>query len=289
MLLTNKEYLPIISVQGQIMHPALRPSPKIDTEGRVHYFPGTGGITYNVKVGDPACGWAGDHLEPGVSLKNSDEVMNRALTTYSCVGNEAIVVSGDAKGARGFVTGTHGGVEHTLVYFDDDTLAKLTLDDKVLVRACGQGLELCEHPDVVLRSVSPELLGKLNIRQEGGALHVGVARRVPAAIMGSGLGSLPSANGDYDITLFCPKGTEGYGLTGRDGLRLGDIVAIEDADTRFGRTYRAGAVTIGVVIHCDCVSPGHGPGVTTLMSCVLSGKLVAFEDANANLRNMFGR
>jgi hypothetical protein len=284
MLQTNKDKLPMISVQGQVASPLFRPSPRIDTEGQIHFFPGTGGIVYNVKVGDPACGWAGDHIEPGVSIKNSDENMNRALTIYSCVGNEAIVVSGDAKGARGFVTGKHGGIEHLLVHFDNETLEKLTHEDKVLVRACGQGMLLTDYEDVVLRSVSPALLEKLNIREEGGALHVGVSKTVPARAMGSGLGSLPSANGDYDITLFCEKATEGHEL---EDLRLGDIVAILDADTRFGRTYRTGAVSIGVVVHSDCVSPGHGPGVTTLMSSTTSGKIVPFIDAGANLKDFF--
>ena len=40
---------------------------RIDRDGVPFVLPGTGGIAYNVKVGDPAFGWAGDHIEPGVS------------------------------------------------------------------------------------------------------------------------------------------------------------------------------------------------------------------------------
>lgn len=100
--------------------------------------------------------------------------------------------------------------------------------------------------------------------------------------MGSGLGS-GSASGDYDITLFDEGITKEYGL---DKLRFGDIVCIKDADTRYGRTYQTGAVTIGVVIHSDCMAAGHGPGVTTLMSC----KTTLIEpviDEKANLADMF--
>jgi len=40
-----------------------------------------------------------------------------------------------------------------------------------------------------------------------------------------------------------------------------------DCDTMYGRGYLSGAITIGVIIHSDCVLTGHGPGVTTLMTC----------------------
>ena len=110
---------------------------------------------------------------------------------------------------------------------------------------------------------------------------MGVAKIAPACIMGSGLGSPSSASGDYDITLSDEKIVKEYGL---DGLRFGDIVAIEDADTRHGRSYKTGACTIGVVVHSDCVVSGHGPGVTTLITA-LDGNIVPFIDQDANLKN----
>ena len=169
-----------------------------------------------------------------------------------------------------------------MIYFDDETLELLAPDDKILVKSCGQGLSLTDHPEIILRNMSPELLKKMNITEENDKLKVGVAKIVPGCIMGSGLGS-GSASGDYDITLFDKSITEKYGL---DKLRFGDIVCILDADTRYGRTYQTGAVTIGVVIHSDCMAAGHGPGVTTLMSC----KTTLIEpviDEKANLADMF--
>ena len=282
MLKTNKDRLPILSVQGQVSHPGSR-GPRIDVNGQVHYLPGTGGISFNAKIGDPCNGWVADHLEPGVSTKHTDEAINRAYNIYSCIGNEAIVVSGDAKGAKGIVVGKHGGIEHVMIHFDDEILEKLVHEDKILVKSCGQGMTLTDYPHIHLRNLSPELLIKLNIKEDDDILKVGVAKIVPACVMGSGLGSSSSASGDYDITLHDKEINKKYGL---DDLRFGDIVAIENADNRHGRQYQTGAVSIGVITHSDCVIAGHGPGVTTLMTA-LDGKLVPFIDDGANLRNYF--
>ena len=284
MLKTNKDVLPIISVQGAVSSPMARGNgARINPDGHPEFFPGTGGICYNLKIGDNACKWVGDHLEPGVSSKNADELKNGAYMLYSCIGNEATVVSGDAKGAKGFVIGKHGGINHVMIHFEDETLEKLVIDDKIQVKACGQGMKLADYPDVFLRSVSPALLDKMNIVEKDGKLVVGVAKIAPACVMGSGLGSVSSAAGDYDITLHDKKMTAEYGL---DELRFGDIVAITDADNRYGRNYMTGAVSIGVITHSDCCTPGHGPGVTTLMSA-LDGKIEVVVDAKANLKDMF--
>jgi hypothetical protein len=68
-------------------------------------------------------------------------------------------------------------------------------------------------------------------------------------------------------------------------LRLGDLVAIIDADHSFGRIYRQGAVSVGVVVHTNCVTAGHGPGVTTLMTSS-DGKIVPQLDKNANIASL---
>jgi hypothetical protein len=65
-------------------------------------------------------------------------------------------------------------------------------------------------------------------------------------------------------------------------LRLGDLVAIDDADNSFGRIYRSGAVTVAVVAHGASYLAGHGPGVTTLLTSP-SGAIEPLIDANANL------
>jgi len=67
-----------------------------------------------------------------------------------------------------------------------------------------------------------------------------------------------------------------------DKLRFGDIVAIEDTDNSFGRCFKPGAMTIGVVVHSDCVLAGHGPGVTTIMTSKL-GKIQPIINKDANI------
>jgi hypothetical protein len=39
-----------------------------------------------------------------------------------------------------------------------------------------------------------------------------------------------------------------------------------DHDNIYGRSFRQGAITIGIVIHGDCRYAGHGPGISTLLS-----------------------
>lgn len=78
---------------------------------------------------------AGDHIEPGVSLFADNTRESQALNTLSCVGNQARVVSGDAKDAVGFVTGKHGGIEHVLCYFPKEDLEKMIPGDKILIKS----------------------------------------------------------------------------------------------------------------------------------------------------------
>ena len=267
MIRTNRDRLVVVSVQGVVAPHVRRQAFRIDADGGPFVLPGGGGITYNVRVGDSAFGWAGDHVEPGVSTaadydKRGDE-KNRAYNILACIGNKARVISGDAKGAEGVVTGHHGGIEHVLMDFDDEAIEKLAIDDKILIRACGQGLRLLDYPDVKMFNLDPDLLDLIHIEEVGGKLRVGVAAVVPAVFMGSGIGSADVASGDYDITTTDKGEIERLGI---DKLRFGDIVALEDCDNLYGRSYRQGAVSIGVVVHSDCLIAGHGPGVATIMT-----------------------
>ena len=133
--------------------------------------------------------------------------------------------------------------------------------DKVVRIPTGVSHDL----DVKNFNLDPKLLRKMKIRQLGETeLEVPVTTMVPAACMGSGIGSAHVAKGDYDIVTSDPETVEKYHL---DKIRFGDFVALIDNDNRYGRAYRQGAVTIGIVVHSDCLIAGHGPGVTTLMTC----------------------
>jgi hypothetical protein len=285
---TNQDKLAILSVLGEVAHPKANPNSawRVGADGVPRALPGTGGICYNVRVGMPALGWPGDHLEPGVSSRAKDDGENAAYNQLAMVGNRVRVASGDAKGALGYVTGKHGGIEHVLVEFDDETLEKLLPGDKLLIKARGLGLELADYPDVQVSNIDPEILDAWGIQERDGALHVPVTHTVPAKVMGSGLGRDSVMRGDYDIQTFSPDVVDDFGL---EDLRLGDLVAILDADNTHGRIYRTGAVTVGVVVHSDSFVAGHGPGVTTLLSTATVGRICPVIDPQANIKALHGR
>ncbi|MGD9148240.1 MAG: DUF4438 domain-containing protein [Anaerolineae bacterium] len=269
MLKTNEDRVVEFLLQCQPGPPKTRGTWGVDHQGAPFLLPSIGGITVNIQVGDPAFGWAGDHVEPGVSCtadtKKPFEHPNVSLQVFSCAGNQAKVISGEAKGATGYVIGHHGGSEHVIVDFPREAKEALSYDDKIIIRARGQGLKLLDYPAITLFNLDPELLKKLAIKETGGGgLRVPVTTMAPAAALGSGIGAPHVAKGDYDIVTSDPQTVADYGL---DKIRFGDFVALLDHDNRYGRAYRQGAVTIGVVVHSDCLRAGHGPGVTTLMTC----------------------
>lgn len=262
MIKTNKEKVVKWSVQGKVHHPT-GGNYRISYDGDPCVLPATGGISYNVKVGDSAFGWSGDHVEPGVSIKNENATENAAVMTFACIGNEAKVVSGDAKGAKGYVTGMHGGIDHVLIYFKSEDLENLAIDDKIMIKAYGQGLKLENHKDIHVMSIDPDLFEKLGIEEAGEKIKVPVVGIVPPYLMGSGIGSNNAHSGDYDIMTEDMAEIKRLGL---DKLRFGDLVLLQDCDNTYGRGYLKGAVSIGVVVHSDCIKAGHGPGITTILS-----------------------
>lgn len=289
MIQTNRDRLVMMSVLGEVSSPIFKKTVyNVSPDGQPVVLPGVGGITYNLRIGDVAVGWEADHVEPGVSIKNLAKEegwsANVALNVLSCIGNEARVVSGEAKGEKGVVTGKHGGIEHVLVDFEPEVLEKLVIGDKVMVRACGLGLKLTDCPGVRVMNIDPDLLEKISLKSEKDVLSVPVTHTIPAAVMGSGLGSSHTYSGDYDIQLFDSTMVEEYGL---DDVRLGGLVALIDADHTYGRVYRKGAVSVGVVVHSDCVVSGHGPGVTTIFTSS-KGKIKPFIDPESNLANFLG-
>ncbi len=280
MLRSNRDGLLATTVMGEVSHPVM-PSSLYDVtyDGVPQILPGMGGIALNARVGDSAFAHATDHLEPGVSARNPDDRANTAFTLLSAIGNPARVVSGEAKGATGTVTGKHGGIDHVLIDFPGETLERLLPGDRIAVRAFGTGLELTDAGDVRVFNADPGFLERLGIEVRDGTLEVAVARMIPAAVMGSGLGRAPVARGDYDIQTFDDAMAERFGLR---ELRLGDVVAITDADNSYGRIFRTGAISIAVVAHGRSHIAGHGPGVTTILTS-RSGSIRPRVDTNANI------
>lgn len=281
----NADRLIMQSVMGSIHHPTITQYYRLDTMGQGHLLPSVGGITYNVKIGDSVFGMECDHVEPGVSIQNADVAENRALNMLSCVGNTAYVVSGEAKGEKGFVTGKHGGIEHVLIYFAHDALNQMKIGDKIQVRTQGQGMKIQGFEDTVaVMNIDPELFEKMNITVVDDKLQIPVAAKVPAYLMGSGIGASSAYSGDYDIMTADREMLVKHGL---DQLRYGDIVLLENCDNTYGRGYLTNSVTIGIVVHSDCIITGHGPGVATLLSAktpILEGVITK----SANLADYMG-
>lgn len=282
---TNRSRLVVQNLIGQIAPPLVSSSLyDVGADGIPRILPSVGGVTLNVRVGDSAFGFEADHVEPAVSARHADDRINAAFCIYACLGNVATVTGGEAKGERGVVTGKHGGVEHVMIDFSEKVMERMQIGDAIAVRAVGVGLEIEDAADVKVFNCDPDLLERLGLERAGEHLRVPVACRVPARVMGSGLGRQTVARGDYDIQCFDAPTVREFGL---DRLRLGDLVAIDDADNSFGRVYRAGAITIGVVAHGGSQLAGHGPGVTTLLTSA-RGAIEPRVDPNANLATILG-
>ncbi len=143
----NHDELVMVAVQGTIAPATLRDPPyRIHPDGELGVYPGTGGITYNFRTGDSAVKIAADHVEPAVSVyslgttNDRNSTQNVAFNVLSCIGNEAIVATGDAKGQRGWVIGKHGGAEHVMVDFPEKVYDSLAIGDEILIRSIGVGM-----------------------------------------------------------------------------------------------------------------------------------------------------
>jgi hypothetical protein len=278
-LTTNATQLVEIAVAGQVSQPGLRyPGYSLDANGVGRVLPGMAGVVYNARVGDPAFGWAGDHVEPGVSIANAESDAEFALHYLTCIGNRARVTSGLAAGAEGIVTGEHARL---LVDFSPDVNELLCVGDTIQIVACGRGLAFTDYPDIELKKCSPTLIDSLPIEAVNDTtIRVPVTMELPPRIMGSG-SELTSEYVDQDLM----SGDRALmAELGIDQMRLGDLVVIPDADHRYGRGYRAGAVTIALCIHGDSIMTGHGPGILTLMTCPQS-HIEWVIDPSANIAN----
>ncbi len=278
---TNKERVVMISVSGEISHPVVR-MPRLDGEGNVYYVPSVGGITYNFSLGDLAFKPHADHVEPDVSIKNKDKSENEALMALASIGNEAVVISGDGKGMKGFVIGKHGGINHVIVHFPDKE--KLSVGDRILIKAWGQGLRLLDYPELAVYNIDPELFDKIFEERDGKVLAP-ITTIVPGFMMGSGIGSTNPAATDYDINTRDEHLVKEYGI---DKLRIGDLVAIDNHDCKYGvGGYKEGYISIGIVVHSNCVTTGHGPGVVVIMTGPKDHIEIERKD-DANIKNYMG-
>lgn len=277
MLRTNADDLVTMGVTGFVSAPKLgRGSYRPNTEGGCTIPIGMAGIVYNARVGDPAFGWAGDHVEPGVSISNPDLKVDYAMHYLTCVGNPAIVADGRAEGARGIVTGEHARI---LVDFMPEVLEDLCIGDKMLIRTRGRGARLLDFPTVLVKKAGPKLIEKWGLQPSPeGRLRVPVVKTIPSSVMGSGAELTPEFV-DQDLMTGDRELMEELGI---NDLRLGDLVAVMDTDHRYGRGYKPGGVTIGLIMHGDSPTSGHGPGCQDLLVSA-HGEIEPVIDSGANI------
>ncbi len=276
---SNADSLLTQVLAGEVWPPlADRHGYRVDPNGQAFFLPGMGGVTLGVHAGDPATGYASDHLEPGLSVRHRDVGANYALQYLSCVGNRVVVSSGPAKGAAGFVIGQHA---YVLVDMDAEEMRRVTTGDQVTVFAKGQGLKLERHPAIAVKNCSPELLAGLSGGTTWvGQLEVHVSAVVPPEAIGAGSG-MASEYANTDLMGAYTGLNEDLSL-GLESLRVGDVVAMTDQDHRFGRGYREGWTSIGVISTGSCLLFGHGPGPSTIMSGPSEAFKVVLDDT-ANL------
>jgi hypothetical protein len=266
-----------VNLLGLAEHPVLGDSPyRVDRDGRPYVPAGDGGIVLGLQLGDSAFGLAADHAAPGACLVHPDPASRHALASYACVGNQARVRTGQAAGARGVVIGQRGEEGRVIVGLAQADLARLRPGDEVAVRACGQGLRPPGlPPDVTIMNLDPGLLGLLPVGlppspppgspapggdgNGGAAVTAGVRMTVPSRLAGNGIGR-PAVGWCLDLQLPPP------GPDGGEDLLLGDLVAVTDIDARYNMGYRRGWVTVGVVVHGASPLPGHGPGITPILT-----------------------
>ena len=292
MIKTNKDRLPVKCLTGAVTH--LKPGAfgmmTMDSEGRGHYLAGTGGITYNFRLGDSCMDIRGNKVEPGVSTKFSgsspaggspmgspEEV---AYIQYACIGNEAVITSGPLSGRTGYVIGKISGFGVTLG-FDSDTTAALRGDEHFLIRAWGTGLQLENAgEEIAVHNIAPDLLERLGLEEEAGGCSIPVKDILPGYLVGPGIGG-SVITGDAEIMTDGGELNRQFGL---DSLRFGDIIAFTDLDTTSGRTYLEGAVTVGIIVHSDSVAQGDGPGFVTILSSK-APLIRPVKESGANLAN----
>jgi hypothetical protein len=264
---TNEDRLVVVSVAGTIVHPSFPGLPaepyRLAADGTPFLLPTYGGIVYNISVGDEAFGWLADCVHPGVSIHYGAELGNRGLNVFACVGNDAMVMTGEAKGTRGVVTGKSGRFsENVIVHVPKETRQRLAVGDKIVVRAQGVGMAVDGFSDMRLKSLSPKLFRALSPERAGERIRIPVVARIPPHFLGAGAG-LTSEGGSLHMQTTDREALKAAGL---DSLKLGDIVALEDYDSRYQHGYMRGAVGIAVIGQTDGPRAGYGPGMTLLMT-----------------------
>jgi len=228
---------------------------RINRDGQPYVAVGDGGTVLGLQLGDSVFDYVGDHAAPGACLVHPSDDARHAVVGLSCLGDTVTVRSGDAAGAIGVVLGKRGGGQRVIAVFPQEVLRRLRPNDQVAIASRGQGSR-APVADVAQMNATPEAMDLLGVRYQNEKIDVGVRTMFTSKVVGNGIGR-PMAMWDVDLQV---------GSMLAPGLRLGDLVAVTDLDARTNAGFRKGYVSVGVVVHGASPQPGHGPGLTVLLS-----------------------
>lgn len=258
----NRERLVTELVLGRIAPPRVHGELIAhDAAGHAFFLPGTGGVHPFVHAGDLVDDPVADHLLPGASAEDPTVSVATpgSFHLLACIGNRVLDGAGEP---LGIVAGKRGGLAPgfwppSLVGIEASTerLARLSPGEPVRLEAVGRGLALLDHPGVTLSNVSPRLLDALPLELDGERLIMSVAASVPSRAAGAGLGQ-DAWIGDLEIA----------DRSAAPDLRFGDLVAFEGIDASTARFHSPGHLSVGIVAHGPGLAPGHGVGITILVT-----------------------
>ena len=257
-----------VNLLGLVEQPEFGSTPyQVGADGSPYVPVGDGGIVLGVRLGESVFARDADHAAPGACLVHPDQGARHALTIYSCIGNQVVIRTGLAAGARGIVVGKRGEEGRVIISLAQEDLARLRPADQVAVRAYGQGWRPASFPaEVTVLNTAPAAFAALPIAVSGdGRVLAGVRMIAASKLAGNGIGR-PAAGWDLDLQLSAPgqQSENGSGRAGR--LLLGDLLAVSDLDARWNMGYRRGWLTVGLVVHGASPLPGHGPGITPILT-----------------------
>ena len=226
-------------------------------DGQPLAWPISMGVVIGPALGDPVAAFIGDHLSPGIMLEDLDEVPTDPGPAHqlTCVGNPVRTRTGDLVGVVYGKRGGHApgllGPQHVCVMPTRER--DVVPEGEVVVQTYGRGLALAQIPQVVLMNMSPWLLDHLPLQRSSAGVRVDVTATVSSRQLGAGIGQ-DGWVGDVEIA----------DPTCWD-LRFGDLVAATDFQG-LGRYPQAGFTSVGIVSHGPSGEPGHGVGLTMLMT-----------------------
>lgn len=262
----NRAEIVCASVSGQIAPVRIHgENLAVNKEGCWQMLPASGGIALGIHAGDPVSKLLGDHLIAGLSIEDAGNTpaVPGPLHLLSCIGNRVR----DGRGRPlGIISGKRGGLAPGFwapqlvgVEIADSIAQHLTPEDRIVVETVGRGLRLLDWPQIEPMNLSPQLLDVLPLSPDGEGLRCAVTAVVPPESAGPGIGQ-DAWIGDLEIT------TDRCLVGSLDALCFGDIVAFADIDSRAGRFFSPGRVSIGVVSHGPGLGPGHGVGATIILT-----------------------